>query len=733
VSEHDSRVGLVVGDTLRLRLVRKIGEGGMGTVYLAENTASRLHYAVKLLQPRLCQSETALRRFFREALAASSIRHPGVVGVVDVGKLPDGTGYYTMELLAGEDLATTLSREQRLSWPRALHIALQICDAMASVHAHDIVHRDLKPANCFRMTRGEDPDFIKILDFGVAKIAHPDVTTLTGSDALIGTVPYMAPELLGDAGAHDGDRRVDVWATGVILFEMLAGRRPFQAANVFQLIGVILRQPAPALRDVAPVRDFPDALEPVLARALSKDPDARFSDMNALAAALRELADVPAPPRVAAAPVDALARTAARDGLPDAAALARENRAAIRQLRERAAFYVNPASRWAPEVRALPGGTHLEIARGDLCLAEADAILCAIGPDGPRLGTLVRRLCEFGGPDVAELVAASRDLSYGTVVVVGGGRLTASHVVCTAQPVDFAGIDPLRRLIARVVAACLAACASRDRRPRVHSLAVPLLFTDAAGLPRRAAFETLVEAFIDALATAPPLSLGVLRLLINDDGEQLARAGGELIVNLPHDRVDEHERTQRFVLGRYPTVRALSDAILHSIPARLRPPPESYGIAWTLRRPQAPRPLEHDVVRGVATPHDIGLVAGTTLDLALRDLPLDAAASDHLDGPLPDDWRSRCAVIDWSVVTDGAQGEVPVLCTGYDTTTALLDDVWAAFPPQHRPPPFTYGTAWALRNRATGRLVPYTRDGSVPVAAVGFVPGSAFEVLWLRG
>jgi serine/threonine-protein kinase len=730
VSEHDSRVGLIVGDKLRLRILRKIGEGGMGTVYLAENTASGLHYAVKLLQPRLCHRETALRRFFREAVAATSIRHPGVVSVVDVGRLADGTGYYAMELLAGEDLATTLERERRLAWPRALHIALQICDAMASVHAHDIVHRDLKPANVFRMTRGEDPDFIKILDFGVAKIAHPDVSTLTGSDALIGTVPYMAPELLGDDGAHEGDRRGDVWATGVILFEMLAGRRPFHATNVFLLIGVITRQPAPALRDVVDRVDWPDALEGVLARALCKDPDARYPDMEALAGALRPLADAPAPRRASAEPVDALARTTARE--PEPRPAEREGRAALRQIRERAAFYVHPASRWRPELLALPGGTNLVIARGDLVLAEVDAVLCPVPPEGPLLGTTARRLCEFGGPEVAALAAVSADLSPGTVEIVGGGRLTASHVLCTAQPAEFTGLESLRALIHRVAADCVAACSSRVRRPRIHSLAVPLLFAGVAGLPQRAALDALLEAFVQALAVAPPLSLGVLRLVLNDDGDQLARRGGELIVNLPRERVEEHERTQRFVLGQYPMMRALADAIREAIPVRLRPPPGSYGLAWTLHRPPATRPLDAELLLGARTPNEAGLAPGTTLELTLSELPQSLSDEPPDADELPADGAARWAVVDWTVATEGAQGRIPVLCSGYVTTTELLDDLWASFPPQHRPAPFTYGSVWGLRNRATGQLVPYDRDRPVAVEAIGFAPGSEFEVLWLR-
>ena len=289
--DEDRYVGTVLGAKIQVQILCPIGEGGMGRVYLARSTAAQLPYAVKVLQPRLCRDEVALGRFLREALASSSIHHPGVVSVVDAGHLPDGAGYYIMELLVGEDLAKTLRRERRLSWPRVRHIALQVCDALAVVHAHAIVHRDIKPANLFRMTRGVDMDAIKILDFGVAKIASHDVESLTGADALLGTIPYMAPELVRPNGAREGDARGDIWALCVTIHELLTGARPFHAAGVFELILAIQERPPASLAETDVVRDWPIGLETVLARALDKDPGRRYASMTELAISLRALGD----------------------------------------------------------------------------------------------------------------------------------------------------------------------------------------------------------------------------------------------------------------------------------------------------------------------------------------------------------------------------------------------------------------------------------------------------------
>ncbi|MCY1069691.1 serine/threonine-protein kinase [Nannocystis sp. RBIL2] len=723
--ESDPLVGAVLGDKLPVRIVRRLGEGGMGTVYLAESTEARLPYAVKVLQPRLCRSEPALRRFFREALAASSIRHPGVISVVDAGHLHDGTGYYVMEFLAGEDLSLTLMREGRLAWRRVRHVALQICDAMAVVHAHGIVHRDLKPANCFRTIRGTDDDAIKILDFGVAKIATQSTTTLTGDGAFLGTVAYMAPELLRAGGAREGDARGDVWALGVILHELLAGTRPFGGEDVFQLMAEIQSEPPSPLVAKNHAPDWPDALETVLARALAKDPRSRFADMRAFAEALQELPDGRPLPRVERARevVDPLAATAAADGQASTSGSPEVPQLdALQQVRQRATFYVKPSSRWRPEAFALPGSATLIVLRTDLRFEEVDAIVCGITSDGPVHGTLARSLCEFGGPEVAAAVMELPQGPLGSVQVVAGGRLPAARVFFVHLPQEFAGSAGSEQLLARVATACL----EQARCSGVQSLTVPLLLSGAFGMPRRTCLLALVAGFEAALATMTPYTLGMLRVAIDDGGRLLARHG-ELIVELP-EGVAELERVQRFVLGRHASTGALMEAIWSAIPARVRPPFAAYGSSWSLRRAGDEQALEAALVtdpqRGLTAPADAGLRPGVRLRLGLHALEGPAAAPDAL--------RSRCAVIHWTAATDGERGEVAVPCFGYDSTQELLDHVWASFPPHRRPLPRTYGSAWLLRRRGDSEGVPLDRSGATPVAAVGFVPGSEFEVVLLK-
>ncbi len=626
--EGDPRIGLVLGVKVQVRLVRRIGEGGMGTVYLAESTTSGLPYAVKLLQPRLCQRDVALRRFFREAMVASSIHHPGVVGVVDTGRGPDGAGYYVMELLTGEDLATTLRRDGRLPWSRVLHIALQVCDAMAVVHAHDVVHRDLKPANCFRTVRGADPDAIKILDFGVAKIAADDVSLLTGADAFLGTVPYMAPELLRANGARDGDARGDIWALAVTIQELLTGSRPFHSDNVFALIGAI-QHDRPAPLGAAAVRpDWPAGLQSVLDCALAGDPQQRFPDMHALALALRAL-EAPTPaPRTIVTAADPLAATAQLSTPVSLAPPSDDDatvhptppsdpdgvEAVLRDISARSFFYVDPDSRWRHEPQPMPGGTLFAVVRGDLCLERVDAVVCDVARDGLQRGTLAWRLCEFGGPEVAAIADVLPTLPVGAVHCVPGGRLAASHVFFVVQPDELSNSPAPRVTIARAVADCL----DRRKMPAVASLSVALFMPQSSGMSRQLVLESIVKAFARQLAISPPFTLGTLRIVLDDRGERLSRYGGECIVHLPDDLVADHLAVQRFELGRYSTAGALASAIWSTIPAPHRPPLEHYGTRWTLRERRSGRPLAPSELftDDLPAPHS-AIVPGVILDLDL--------------------------------------------------------------------------------------------------------------------
>jgi serine/threonine protein kinase len=281
----------------RYRILARVGEGGMGTVYSAEHLVLARKAAVKVLRPELCRDPRAVERFMREARAASSIAHAHVVEVFDTGRLPDGQAYYVMEFLQGENLASTLDRDGPLPWSRVRGIALQICAALSAVHAQGIVHRDLKPENCFRMTRTPDADYIKVLDFGIAKISAPGeepAQSLTNTGEVLGTTLYMAPE---QASGLRIDHRVDIYALGVIMFQLLTDRLPFTGENTLQVLTAILTRDPPMMCHVAPNIDISDAVEALVARAMHRNRDERHQDVASLSADLEALTEAANPQR----------------------------------------------------------------------------------------------------------------------------------------------------------------------------------------------------------------------------------------------------------------------------------------------------------------------------------------------------------------------------------------------------------------------------------------------------
>jgi serine/threonine protein kinase len=280
-------IGELVDDRYRIR--RLISRGGMGAVYEAEAVRLGRLCAFKVLLPEYTRNETAVQRFRREALVASRVKHPHVVDIFDTGTTTAGLGYIAMELLHGESLGRTLRREKRLPWPRARHIALQMCRALTAAHARGVIHRDMKPDNCFRLTLEGDPDFIKILDFGIAKLVDPesaDGNRLTATDSMIGTYSYMAYEQIKGL---DPDPRVDIWAVGVILYEMLTGTLPFQGQNERQVWSAIFSHTPVPIRDLVPDAGIPPQVDDIVARALEKSRDARWPTADALAQALEQV------------------------------------------------------------------------------------------------------------------------------------------------------------------------------------------------------------------------------------------------------------------------------------------------------------------------------------------------------------------------------------------------------------------------------------------------------------
>jgi serine/threonine protein kinase len=273
-------LGTVLQDSFRL--IRLIGQGGMGTVY--EGTQLRLNkrVAVKVLARQLASNEEALARFRREAEVTSSLGHPHIVHVFDFGTAPSGEPYLVMEYLEGEDLDQRIRRAGRLSLASVVNIVKQVASALSSTHSKGIVHRDLKPANIFVLEVEGETDFVKIVDFGISKVRAASVR-LTGASALVGTPNYMSPEQA--AGQVDEiDHKTDQWSLACIAYETLAGRGPFVGDTVHSLLYQVIHQEPPRLTAIVP--GLPEEVENVIRRALSKRQADRFPTVNAFSRAL---------------------------------------------------------------------------------------------------------------------------------------------------------------------------------------------------------------------------------------------------------------------------------------------------------------------------------------------------------------------------------------------------------------------------------------------------------------
>lgn len=276
----------------------RIGEGGMGAVYLARHVHLQKAFAVKVLVDAIAGKSNAVERLRQEAMAAASIDHENIVDVVNFDRTDDGAVYIVMELLRGESLASCIGRGP-VELHRALPITYQICRALHAAHENDIVHRDLKPENVF-LTEKSGRTLVKVLDFGISKIKTADAeqVRMTRTGQLVGTPLYMSPEQA--RGEGDVDRRVDVYAMGVILYEMITGAPPFEGRNYFELLWKHGNEPPPPMKARNPNVFVPEAVEAVVARALSKERDARFSSMaeleQALLAAAPEVPSLPPSP-----------------------------------------------------------------------------------------------------------------------------------------------------------------------------------------------------------------------------------------------------------------------------------------------------------------------------------------------------------------------------------------------------------------------------------------------------
>jgi serine/threonine-protein kinase len=283
----NSAAGVREGDILagKYRVERVLGIGGMGVVVAAHHIQLDEKVALKFLLPEALGDSDAVARFAREARAAVKIKSEHVARVSDVGTLPNGAPYMVMEYLDGGDLAAWIRERGPLPIEQAVEFILQACEAIAEAHALGIVHRDLKPANLFCIRRADGRLSIKVLDFGISKMSQfggSAPSAMTQASSLMGSPLYMSPEQM--RSAKNVNAQTDIWALGIILFELLTGKPPFLAESLPELVIHVGSEPPPPLRDTRP--DIPAGLEGVIRRCLEKNREQRYPNVAELALAL---------------------------------------------------------------------------------------------------------------------------------------------------------------------------------------------------------------------------------------------------------------------------------------------------------------------------------------------------------------------------------------------------------------------------------------------------------------
>jgi hypothetical protein len=266
-AKRDPLVGQVVAG--RFLVEELVGTGGMGKVYKARHLSLDRSVCIKLLKPALLEDPTLVGRFEREAKAASRLNHPNVIQVIDFGRTEDGGLYIAMEYVPGKDLRSVLRDEWPLDEARLCNIIAQVLSALGEAHAHNVIHRDLKPENIMVEPRRGEADFVKVLDFGIAKILDSELPGLTRADVVCGTPQYMAPE---QATGSQLDNRCDLYAVGVILYQLATGQLPFDGPNSMDVLNKHVNDLPMPPRQRQPNAPISEAMEKLILRALEKDP-----------------------------------------------------------------------------------------------------------------------------------------------------------------------------------------------------------------------------------------------------------------------------------------------------------------------------------------------------------------------------------------------------------------------------------------------------------------------------
>jgi serine/threonine-protein kinase len=298
-----------VGKTIdgRYLVEATLGEGGMGVVYRGRHKVIDKRVAIKILRGEMARDVEMVQRFLNEARAASSIGNSHIVDIADFGQLPDGATYFVMEFLDGQALTDRMVERGTMSPLEIVHIAKQIAEGLGAAHDAGIIHRDLKPDNVMLLRRGEDRDFVKILDFGIAKVGG-EGKRLTRAGSVFGTPHYMSPE---QAAGAPVDPRTDIYSLGIIMYEMAAGRVPFDAENFMGILSQHMYKAPDSVRSLR--ADLPPALDAIILRCLSKKLENRFATMAELIRDLEKFAVGQIPESVP----EIMARAPGADAPPD--------------------------------------------------------------------------------------------------------------------------------------------------------------------------------------------------------------------------------------------------------------------------------------------------------------------------------------------------------------------------------------------------------------------------------
>ena len=277
----DPLLGSVVDN--RYRVDRVLGEGGMGVVYAAMHVTLGKRVALKVLRGEMARDDEVVKRFVQEAQASSSIGHANIIDITDFGRLPDGTSYFVMEYLEGMSLTQLIEQGGSMGSDEALGIIEQVASALSAAHGRGIIHRDLKPDNIYLVKRGQQNHFVKVLDFGIAKVGGAN-SKLTKTGMVFGTPYYMSPE---QAAGQTIDARTDIYALGIIMYEMFTGQVPFDGDTFMGILSKhMFETPVPPRERVASAQ-LP--AEPIILRCLAKRPEDRYPSMDALIGDLRSV------------------------------------------------------------------------------------------------------------------------------------------------------------------------------------------------------------------------------------------------------------------------------------------------------------------------------------------------------------------------------------------------------------------------------------------------------------